>query len=215
MAKYKKQSSNFSLLSYVPWWIYVAIDVYLFYFFKYEINTYTFNASNKLQTNVFINHLIHTELFLKATYAAELVLAYLALKSFLRSYNRKQFLKRKRSIDDLKAMPWQEFELLVAAVYRKLGFQVVETGLGGADGGIDLLMYDGPDKIIVQCKRWASTSVGAPTVREMYGLMSHHEASEVKIVCVGKFTKEANLFAEGKPIDLVSGDDFLELLRSC
>jgi len=186
----------------------------MFYFFRYEIHSYTFNLFGNGTINSLINNIIHTSIFLKLTYAFEFLLVFLACSSFLRSYRKAQFLKRKRSIDDLRAMPWQDFELLVAAVYRNQGYDVIETGLGGADGGIDLLMFDGPHKIIVQCKRWGSTSIGAPIVREMFGLMAHHDAQEVKIVCVGKFTKDAISFAEGKPIDLVSGSDFMDLLRA-
>jgi restriction system protein len=109
-------------------------------------------------------------------------------------------------------MSWQDFELLVGECFRRLGYRVTETGQGGADGGVDLLLRRDTKKILVQCKRWRSSSVGAPVVREMFGLMVHHSADRVKIVCCGKFTREATAFASGKPVDLISGEALLLLL---
>jgi len=51
-----------------------------------------------------------------------------------------------------------------------------------------------------------------PVVREMYGLLKHHQADEVKIVCVGKFSAEAQAFAQGKEIELVDGSALEQLI---
>jgi restriction system protein len=110
------------------------------------------------------------------------------------------------------AMSWQEFEQLIGECFRRHGFRISETGQGGADGGVDLLLRRGSEKVLVQCKQWKTSSVGAPVVREMFGLMTHHSADRVKIVCCGKFTREAVAFAAGKPIDLVGGEALLSLV---
>lgn len=36
----------------------------------------------------------------------------------------------------------------------RCGYAVEETGLGGADGGIDLVLRHGGRRILVQCKQW-------------------------------------------------------------
>ena len=110
-------------------------------------------------------------------------------------------------------MSWQAFEQLVGECFRQHGYRVQETGQGGADGGVDLLLRRGGETILVQCKQWRTASVGAPVVREMFGLMAHHGASRVKIVCCGNFTREAMAFAQGKPIDLIGGEKLLSLVR--
>src|SRR4051812_41327334 len=43
----------------------------------------------------------------------------------------------------LAAMSWQDFELLVGEFFRRRGFSVKETGGGGADGGVDLVLSTG------------------------------------------------------------------------
>lgn len=45
-----------------------------------------------------------------------------------------------KAIDVLDGMSWREFEMLVGEGFRLLGYQVVETGGGGADGGVDLVL---------------------------------------------------------------------------
>lgn len=131
-----------------------------------------------------------------------------------RGYARGALLKQQRDISGLRALSWQAFERLVGEAYRRAGYRVVETGQGGADGGVDLVLRKDGAKVIVQCKQWRANSIGAPIVREMYGLMGHHGAARVKIVCTGRFTKDAIEFAEGKPIDLVSGEALLDLVEA-
>ena len=45
----------------------------------------------------------------------------------------------------------------------------------------------------------------------MWGLMAHHQADGVKIVCVGEFTRDAEAFANGKAIELINGEALLML----
>jgi restriction system protein len=132
----------------------------------------------------------------------------------LRAEARGHVLDVQRDLNTIKALDWREFENLVAEAYRRLGFSVEVTGGGGADGGVDLILRRGGEVILVQCKQWRLNSIGAPVVREMAGLMLHHGATEVKIVCVGRFTKDASAFALGKAIELVSGADLVSLVKS-
>ncbi len=59
-----------------------------------------------------------------------------------------------KSADALDGMSWREFEVLVGEAFRLQGFSVVETGGGGADGGVDLVLTKGSEKFLVQCKQW-------------------------------------------------------------
>lgn len=54
---------------------------------------------------------------------------------------------------------------------------------------------------------WVGSHLDTETaVREMMGPITHHGAVSAKIVWSGKFTRQAIQFAEGKPIELVSGE---------
>ena len=137
----------------------------------------------------------------------------LAVRSALAARRRAAWFESFRSVSAIRRMNWQEFERLVAEAFRRKGFKVELTGQGGADGGIDLVLRRERKVTLVQCKRWQSNSVGAPVVREMFGLMAHHHADAVAIVCTGGFTREAVKFAEGKPIELLDGDELVALMR--
>lgn len=137
-----------------------------------------------------------------------------ALVSWFRGGERRRLLDKQRDLATLRELDWKEFERLVGEAYRRRGYRIVETGQGGADGGIDLLLWKNNRKTLVQVKQWRSSSVGAPVVREMLGLMMHHKADAGAIVCVGRFTREAWKFADGKPISLIGGQRLLEMIKS-
>ncbi len=134
------------------------------------------------------------------------------LSGHLQKIKRNQLLNTRRGVASIRALSWQDFELLVGNAYQRLGYRLTETGGGGADGGVDLILRKDGQKILVQCKRWNSGNVGATVVREMYGLMAHHQAHAVKIISASAFTKDAIAFAKGKPIELVDGTALCDLV---
>ena len=102
-------------------------------------------------------------------------------------------------------LTWQDFERLIGEYFNRRGFSVIETGGGGADGGVDLTMKKGADRYLVQCKQWRAMSVGVEPVRELYGVMAAHRAVGSFVVTSGRFTEEAKRFASGREIELVDG----------
>lgn len=137
-----------------------------------------------------------------------------ALLSFLGQKKRQKLLESQSGLETLRAMSWRELEQLVSEAYRRQGYQVQETGQGGADGGIDLVLRRDGQVTLVQCKHWRTQRVGAPVVREQFGLQTHHQAAAVIVVTTGDFTPEAKSFAEGKPIELMAGQELLALVQS-
>ena len=137
-----------------------------------------------------------------------------ALFSFFGQKQRQKLLEAQSGLDTLRAMSWRDLERLVSEAYRRMGYQVDETGQGGADGGIDLVLRRDGQMTLVQCKHWRTQRVGAPVVREQFGLLTHHRAAAVIIVTTGDFTPEAKAFAEGKPIELIAGPELLSLVKS-
>jgi restriction system protein len=59
----------------------------------------------------------------------------------------------------------------VGEAFRRQGYTVEETSLGGADGGIDLILRKDGRRTLVQCKQWKRQRVGVNIVREMAGLL--------------------------------------------
>ena len=119
--------------------------------------------------------------------------------------------------DVLNGMGWREFELLVGEGFRLQGYQVVETGGGGADGGVDLVLTrpgkSGGEKFLVQCKQWRALKVGVDVVRELYGVMAARGATGGFVVTSGRFTDDAISFASGRNVTLVDGPKLVRLIR--
>jgi restriction system protein len=122
-----------------------------------------------------------------------------------------------KATDALDGMSWREFELLVGEGFRLQGYRVVETGGGGADGGVDLVLTkpgkNGGEKFLVQCKQWRAFKVGVDVVRELYGVMAARGATGGFVVTSGRFTDEAVSFASGRNVNLVDGPKLHGLIR--
>lgn len=137
-----------------------------------------------------------------------------ALASYLGARRRRRLLETSSSLECLASRDWHEFEMLVGEAFRHHGYSVEEAGLGGPDGGIDLILRKHGRKVLVQCKQWRRRQIGVSVVREMMGLLVHHGADEVKIVGIGSFTRDAQAFAAGKPIQLISGEALLRMIQA-
>lgn len=98
---------------------------------------------------------------------------------------------------------------------ENMGFET-ETTKASGDGGIDLIAYNHQPllsgKYIIQCKRY-SGSVGEPIIRDLYGVVMSERANKGILMTTGVFTKSAVAFAEGKPIELIDGNQFNILLK--
>ncbi len=60
-----------------------------------------------------------------------------ALMSFLDARRKRRLLETRTDLDSLAANGWRDFERLVGEAFRRQGYAVEETGLGGADGGME------------------------------------------------------------------------------
>jgi restriction system protein len=122
-----------------------------------------------------------------------------------------------KASEAIDGMSWSEFEMLVGEGFRLQGYQVMETGGGGADGGVDLVLTKhrkhGGEKCLVQCKQWRAFKVGVGIVRELYGVMAATGATGGFVVTSGGFTDEAVSFASGRNVTLLDGPKLHALLR--
>jgi len=113
-------------------------------------------------------------------------------------------------INDGKALEGRVKELL-----HSMGLKASTTKTTG-DGGIDIIAYsDSPifsGKYVVQCKDW-SGSVGESVIRDLYGVMTAESANKGILITTGAITKSAYKFAEGKPLELINGEQLSKLLH--
>ncbi len=112
------------------------------------------------------------------------------------------------------SVTWDQFELVIAEIYRRQGYTVeVSSGLG-ADGGIDITLSRDDAKTLVQCKQRRTESVGVKPVRELFGVLVSEHATRAIMVTTNEYTRDAREFADGKPIDLLMRSDVLALIKS-
>jgi len=108
-----------------------------------------------------------------------------------------------------------EFESLITNLFEKMG---LETRLTQAsrDGGVDCVAYDPRPifggKVVIQAKRYKHT-VGVSAVRDLYGTLQNEGASKGILVTTSGYGQASIDFANGKPIELLSGENLLYLLK--
>ena len=108
----------------------------------------------------------------------------------------------------------RDFEGLTAEAFRRKGYRVVERGGDGPDGGVDLVLFMGRDKYLVQCKQWKAMKVGVAVVRELYGVMTAEHAVGGFVVASGEFTADALAFAVGRSITLVPARSLQKMVEN-
>lgn len=120
----------------------------------------------------------------------------------------KQFIKNKGAY---------EFQDLVAALLRAMGYYTPFISPKGKDGGIDIIAYRDPlgidtPRIKVQVKHYPENPVSPDAIRSLKGLINSGE--EVGLfVTSGRFSNEAERFAReaNVHIKLINGEDLISL----
>jgi restriction system protein len=139
-----------------------------------------------------------------------------ALSGHARWAKRKGLADKRWTLEKLAAMDWRDFETLTAVAFERQGWAVEQTGLGGADGGVDVALRKNGEKAIAQCKRHAN-AVGVKVARELLGEMHARRAQRAFLVSAAGFTREAVAFEasckqSGNPLTLVDGQALLRML---
>lgn len=107
-----------------------------------------------------------------------------------------------------------EFESLITNLFTRMGLEARLTQ-ASRDGGVDCVAFDPRPifggKVVIQAKRYKNT-VGVSAVRDLYGTMQNEGASKGILVTTSGYGAASFQFAEGKPIELLSGANLLYLL---
>jgi len=96
----------------------------------------------------------------------------------------------------------REFELFVAELFRRMGYEIRLTSYS-RDYGADLLAKKDDRKLIVEIKKYPPDHlVSYEEVRSTLGAIPHFQAQKAVFITTSSFTKEAEKFAYDKPIEL-------------
>ncbi|HVB48361.1 MAG TPA: restriction endonuclease [Burkholderiales bacterium] len=206
----------FEIAAMLPWWVGVLLAV-IGYLGLHLLAGSELLASKPGQMGGYLSHAVFKGLALGLQYVVPVALLAGAAASAIGRYKRKGLVAAVaggESAAVLGGMSWQEFEALVSEAFRLEGFQVAETGGGGPDGGVDLVLRKGKEKYLVQCKRRRAFKVGVTIVRELYGVMAAQGAAGGYVVTSGKFTSDAVEFASGTNVTLVDGQKLFAMFEA-
>ncbi|AVS68411.1 hypothetical protein C8245_24630 [Paracidovorax avenae] len=204
------------LVAWLPWWVGVLLAILGYVVLNRLANAPLPAASAPQDITHLATHGIWRGLAYAGQFIVPLICAMGALASAVRRRERRRLIDtacRSTAADALHGMDWKEFERLVGEGFRRQGYLVAETGGGGADGGVDLVLGKAGEKFLVQCKQWKAFKVGVSVVRELYGVMAARGAAGGFVVTSGSFTQEATEFASGRNIQLIDGPALLRLIR--
>lgn len=219
MGRRKRQSAGDDLMALVallPWWAGVGLAVLSYLLLHALAQPDPPVPLQPGQVGEFALRAMWKSVALVAQYVLPVLCLAGALMSFLKRRKRAGLVAdagHAQSADALDGMSWREFEMLVGEAFRLQGFAVTETGGGGADGGVDLVLSRGSEKFLVQCKQWKAYKVGVEVVRELYGVMAARGAAGGFVVTSGHFTEDAKAFADGRNVKLVDGPRLLGLIK--
>lgn len=200
MARRKSVVDDLLLL---PWWFNVILAVIVYFAFRHWLPSIQYE-------NPIFKGMAPVLPSLAVPFAGLLLL--IALISAFNSWRKGAILESQRGIDTLRGISWREFEELVGEAYRRQGYAVTETGGGGADGGVDLVLSKGGERLLVQCKHWKVVKVSVKVVRELFGVVSAEGATGGILISSGTYTREAKEFAKANGIELVNGAQLMRLI---
>jgi len=109
-----------------------------------------------------------------------------------------------------------EFERLLALYFRDQGYTVREVGVGGNDGGVDLVIVDRRgEKTAVQAKCYADGNlVPVQTVRELVGAKRNHDCILALLITTSDLTGPAKKEADDRKVEYWHGGVVEQKLRS-
>ena len=107
---------------------------------------------------------------------------------------RNVFTPDARSLEQLREMSPEDFEQWVASRFRKAGYEASVVGArgGGGDDGMDVVAIRNGIHVVAQGKRFgAGNSVGAPTLRDLAGVLTSTGSARAYLVTTGSVTAQA------------------------
>ena len=201
------------LISLLPWWAGVVLALVSYI----GLHAWALRLATAVTAAPTLSNAVTSPLVQLGQYALPVICLVGAIVSAWRRHQRKSLRDKvflSKTADVLGDMSWREFEMLVGEGFKRRGYQVVEMGGSGPDGGVDLVLRKDGEKHLVQCKQWRAYKVSVQVVRELFGVMAASGAAGGFVVTSGRFTGDARKFAEGRNVRLLDGDALFQLIRS-
>jgi len=161
----------------------------------------------------FSNKLAFWRWFIILIMVLGLVLVILLLRHRAQIHTNSQWHTDNELIYWLRGLKPEEFEDYITELFMKLGYQTKRVGQTN-DHGIDVTLEKDGQTSYIQCKKFITTIVPSPAMRDFYGaIMDRRATGKSYFVTTNTFTWEAEKFAEGKPIELVDRFKLVKYIR--
>lgn len=219
MARKRKQGAFEDLIdiaAMLPWWVGVLLALITYLVLHHYATVEVVPPASAAQLGANVAGQLGKSLAMFGQYLVPLALIIGAGISAYGRHKRSTLfadVQKGSSASVLNGMSWREFEMLVGEAFRRAGYTVTETGGGGADGGVDLVLHKDGEKYFVQCKQWKAINVGVTVIRELNGVMAAGGAAGGFVVTSGVFSQDARSFAEGLKIDLIDGAELKRIIK--
>lgn len=115
------------------------------------------------------------------------------------------------TLANIDNLDWLQFEQLIADSFGYKGF-VAETTADGADGGVDIVLRERDNVLLVQCKHWSGSRVGVKVARELYGVLHARGARRAIVVTSGGLTADARRFCEANAVHYIDRTGLVDVL---
>jgi Restriction endonuclease len=136
-----------------------------------------------------------------------------AIRRIVNDSDRWKFLEVQRHMGDVLGLNGLAFEGMAAELFEARGYHVRRRGGARSDAGIDLLVKQGGQWALVQCKqrRWGRVTV--QEVREFAAVVAHHKAPMGILLTSGLFSPDARDWASGEPLQLIDGPALWQMIE--
>jgi HJR/Mrr/RecB family endonuclease len=124
-------------------------------------------------------------------------------------WNRYHKLRNIAAVDTLSGV---EFEVAIANLYERRGYQVTITKASG-DFGVDVLATKDSESLAIQVKRYSS-NVGVAAVQEVAAGSRYYKASVAVVITNSFFTEQAKVLAKTLRVRLIDKKGLAEMWDS-
>ena len=200
----RRSKPLFDDLVMLPWWVNCVTAIVFFVVLRYVVPSFEYDPG--------LSRVLAGLAPKLAPIIAFLLLAAAAVSAF-KAWRSGKLFELHRDIGGIRSLNWRDFESYVAEACRRQGFSVKETGGGGADGGVDIVVSKEGKDYFVQCKQWRKDTVKVMQVRELAGVVKTKGAQGGILITSGRFTPDARQFAKEAGIVLIDGEGLLHFLE--
>ncbi|MCM3363763.1 restriction endonuclease [Niallia sp. Sow4_A1] len=136
-------------------------------------------------------------------------------KRELEEYKKRQIqqMQDKAKLDEIKNMDAFEFERFIKEMFELIGYKGKLTPKTN-DGGKDIILKDGKDILLVECKRYTSKKVSRTEIQKLHSAIIDMNAKKGYFVTTSEYSKYAIDYAANKEIELINGDQLINMLKN-